>query len=239
MIANGTVIKTPLFKGLWTFAFRSVWRAIEKPSSCNDYWVVCVFIIPRIPRFQKIYLSILLLEISRRMLYNQDIKKDSGEDMAEFTHFDDKGNAAMVDVGEKAATKRQAVAFGKIRMNEECYSAVRGGGVKKGDVLGAARIAGIMAVKQTSSLIPLCHTLHIDKAAVDFEYIDDERSIAATCTVKTTGVTGVEMEALTGVSVALLTIYDMCKAVDKSMEIGSIYLLEKTGGKSGAYARAN
>ena len=98
-----------------------------------------------------------------------------------------------------------------------------------------ARVAGIMAVKQTSSLIPLCHTLLIEKAAIDFGFTDDENSVVATCTVKTTGVTGVEMEALTGVSVALLTIYDMCKAVDKGMEIGGIHLAEKTGGKSGTY----
>ena len=155
--------------------------------------------------------------------------------MLEFTHFDAQGNAAMVDVSQKAKNARRAVAVGKIKMSSECFEAVREGNVKKGDVLGVARVAGIMAAKQTSALIPLCHTLSIEHASVDFSFIDEQCAIRASCSVKTTGATGVEMEALTGVTMALLTVYDMCKAIDKSMELDGIYLLEKTGGKSGDY----
>jgi len=143
-----------------------------------------------------------------------------------FTHFDKKGNAVMVDVSQKQASKRQAIAEGHIKMNAECYQLLRKGTIEKGDVLGVARIAGIMAVKQCSSLIPLCHTIPIEKASIDFSF--NENEVIASCTVKTTAVTGVEMEALTGVSIALLTIYDMCKAADKSMEIKNIRLLEKS-----------
>lgn len=153
------------------------------------------------------------------------------------THFDAKGNAVMVDVSEKGVTDRTAVASGRIRVNEEVMKAVLSGTVEKGDVLGVARVAGIMAVKQTSHLIPMCHTLLITKCGIDFE-IDEERSeIKAVCTVKVEGKTGVEMEALTGVSVALLTIYDMCKAIDKRMELGEIHLETKSGGKSGDFVR--
>ena len=155
--------------------------------------------------------------------------------MTKFTHFDDKGNAVMTDISRKEQTVRQATAEGMIKMSRECYDAVRQGGHKKGDVLGVARIAGIMAVKQTPALIPLCHTILISKASVDFNFDNDASQITAACTVKTTGATGVEMEALTGVSVALLTIYDMCKSVDRAMEIHGIRLLEKSGGKSGDY----
>lgn len=155
--------------------------------------------------------------------------------MPDFTHFDALGNAVMVDVGQKEKTARRAVATGRIKMSAECFAAVKGGTARKGDVLGAARIAGIMAVKRTSDLIPLCHTLPVERAAVDFGLDENAAAITATCTVKTTGVTGVEMEALTGVTVALLTIYDMCKAIDKGMEMCGIRLLEKTGGKSGDY----
>jgi len=151
------------------------------------------------------------------------------------THFDERGNAVMVDVSQKEKTERRATATGQIRMSPASYRAVRQGSSQKGDVLGVARVAGIMAVKQTGSLIPLCHTLPIEQASVDFELDDQACTVTARCTVKTTGVTGVEMEALTGVSVALLTIYDMCKAIDKGMELGKIHLMEKTGGKSGAY----
>jgi len=158
--------------------------------------------------------------------------------MSELTRFDARGNAVMVDVSEKRKTERRAAAQGKIKMSAECYKAVRQGSASKGDVLGVARIAGIMAVKQTGSLIPLCHTLLIEQATIDFDFNDQEHTIVTTCAVKTTGVTGVEMEALTGVSVALLTIYDMCKAMDKGMEIENIRLIEKTGGKSGEYRRA-
>lgn len=150
-------------------------------------------------------------------------------------HFDEKGNAVMVDVSEKHATLRTAVAKGTIRVNDAIMEALLAGNVKKGDVLGVARVAGIMGVKQTSSLIPMCHPLMIQKCAVDFEIDEQKKEVTAVCTVKTEGVTGVEMEALTGVSVTLLTIYDMCKAIDKSMEIGDIHLVRKTGGKSGDY----
>jgi len=157
--------------------------------------------------------------------------------MSGFTHFDSGGNAIMVDVGGKVQTTRQAVACGRIEMSPECYAGVRAGTLGKGDVLGVARVAGIMALKRTSELIPLCHTLLIEKAAIDFAHDDTACAITATCTVKTTGQTGVEMEALTGVSVALLTIYDMCKALDKGMTITGIHLAEKIGGKSGTYQR--
>ncbi len=157
--------------------------------------------------------------------------------MPGFTHFDEQGAAVMVDVSAKAATAREAVAAGKIRMNAACYRAARAGGVQKGDVFGVARVAGIMAVKRTSSLIPLCHALTVESAAVGFEFDDETRTVTATCAVKTAGKTGAEMEALTGVSVALLTVYDMCKAMDKFMEITDIRLLAKTGGKSGDIAR--
>ena len=154
------------------------------------------------------------------------------------THFDAAGNAVMVDGSEKPVTARQAVARGIITMNAEAFAAVERGTVKKGDVLGVARIAGIMATKRTSELIPLCHALPLTKVSVDFTLLPERQAVEAVCTVKTTGVTGVEMEALTGVSTALLTIYDMCKAVDKGMELGEIGLVEKTGGKSGHYVRA-
>lgn len=154
------------------------------------------------------------------------------------THFDAAGNAVMVDVSEKPVTARQAVARGIITMNAEAFTAVERGTVKKGDVLGVARIAGIMATKRTSELIPLCHPLPLTKVSVDFTLLPERQAVEAVCTVKTTGVTGVEMEAITGVSTALLTIYDMCKAVDKGMELGEIGLVEKTGGKSGHYVRA-
>lgn len=152
-----------------------------------------------------------------------------------FTHFDASGNAIMVDVSEKAVTDREAIAEGKIKVSTDVMNAVKNGTSKKGDVLGAARVAGIMAVKQTGSLIPMCHTLLIDKCSVDFEQNEAEQTITAICTVKTAGKTGVEMEALTGVSVALLTIYDMCKAIDKRMVISDIRLVKKTGGKSGEF----
>ena len=147
------------------------------------------------------------------------------------THFDAAGNAVMVDVSAKPVTTREATAHGIITMNAEAFAAVQSGTVKKGDVLGVARIAGIMATKRTSEL-PLT------KVSVDFRLLPQRQAVEALCTVKTAGVTGVEMEALTGVSTALLTIYDMCKAVDKGMELGEIHLVEKTGGKSGHYIRA-
>lgn len=150
-------------------------------------------------------------------------------------HFDEKGNAVMVDVTGKEATFRTAIAEGKIKVSGEIMTAVAGHNVKKGDVLGVARVAGIMAVKQTSSIIPMCHPLMISKCAIDFELDADESTIKAVCTVKVEGKTGVEMEALHGVSAALLTIYDMCKAIDKKMVIQEIHLVEKHGGKSGDF----
>lgn len=155
--------------------------------------------------------------------------------MAEFTHFNTHGDAIMVDVSEKKDTLREATARGRILMNKECFQKVRDGQMKKGDVLQVARAAGIMGTKKTSDLIPLCHILNLSKVEIDFELHEDTCSIIAACTARTVGKTGVEMEALTGVSVALLTIYDMCKAVDKSMEIGEIYLCRKSGGKSGLF----
>ena len=151
------------------------------------------------------------------------------------THFDASGNAVMVDVSEKAVTFREAVAHGIITMNAEAFAAVESGTVKKGDVLGVARIAGIMATKRTSELIPLCHPLPLTKVQIEFDLLPERRAVEARCTVKTSGVTGVEMEALSGVSTALLTIYDMCKAMDRGMVIRDIHILEKDGGKSGHY----
>ena len=141
----------------------------------------------------------------------------------------------MVDVSGKAITCRTAVATGSILVGREILEAVTAGTVKKGDVLGVARVAGIMGVKQTSSLIPMCHTLLIQKASVDFEIDEEAGKVTAVCTVKTKGETGVEMEALTGVNIALLTIYDMCKAIDKGMVMEDIHLVSKSGGKSGDF----
>lgn len=152
-------------------------------------------------------------------------------------HFDAGGRAVMVDVSGKEPTRREATAGGSIRMNKAAFAAVSAGTAQKGDVLGVARIAGIMAVKKTAHLIPLCHPLATEKASVEFMLDEKQHTITATCTVQTEGKTGVEMEALCGVSVALLTVYDMCKALDKGMEITGIALLEKTGGKSGDYKK--
>ena len=151
------------------------------------------------------------------------------------THFDAAGNAVMVDVSAKPVTTREATAHGIITMNAEAFAAVQSGTIKKGDVLGVARIAGIMATKRTSELIPLCHPLPLTKAGIEFRLLPERQAVEALCTVKTSGVTGVEMEALTGVSTALLTIYDMCKAVDKAMVITDVHLLSKAGGKSGDF----
>lgn len=150
-----------------------------------------------------------------------------------FTHFDEDGRAVMVDVTAKEETKRIAVAAGKITVSRAVYDAIEEGTVEKGDVLNVAATAGIMGAKRTSELIPMCHILPITNCRIQFEKVPEESAIYCYCTVKVTGKTGVEMEALTGVSVALLTVYDMCKAIDKSMEIGEIYLMKKTGGKSG------
>ncbi len=153
------------------------------------------------------------------------------------THFDEEGKALMVDISGKNETERIAVARGTVRMEEETLKIVKSGNMKKGDVLGTARIAAITASKQTHMLIPMCHNILLTNAKIDFEIDEENNQIIIISTVKTTGRTGVEMEALTMVSVAGLTIYDMCKAVDKSMIIGEIKLLEKYGGKSGDWKR--
>ena len=155
-------------------------------------------------------------------------KKPSG-----LTHFDASGQAHMVDVGDKANTRRVAVASGKISMLPETLKLIQSGDAKKGDVLGIARIAAIMAAKKTSDLIPLCHPISLSKVSVTFDIDEAHTTITCTATAETTGQTGVEMEALVSVSVGLLTIYDMCKAVDRGMTMGEIKLLEKMGGKSG------
>lgn len=165
------------------------------------------------------------------------------KEMSGFTHFDEYGNVIMVDVTDKSETERTAVATGCIYVNKQVYDAITNHTVKKGDVLGTARIAGIMGAKKTSDLIPMCHPLMLTKVSVDFELdnqadskSDNDRfMITCFCTAKLCGKTGVEMEALTGVNVALLTIYDMCKAIDKRMEMRDIHLVEKIGGKSGHF----
>ncbi len=154
-----------------------------------------------------------------------------------FTHFDKHGNAVMVDVSHKADTERVAVASGRISMCREAYDLVKSGSIAKGDVLGIARIAGIMAAKKVDSLIPLTHPLMITKTGVEFNLHDETCEIEIVAKIGVTGKTGVEMEALTAVSVAALTIYDMCKAVDKAMVINEICLLKKSGGKSGTFVR--
>ena len=153
----------------------------------------------------------------------------------EFTHFDDKGNAYMVDVSGKDVTHRVAVAEGTIAVSREVMDAVLGHKIKKGDVMTVAQVAGIMGTKRTSDLIPMCHPLSLTNAAVTFEVDEEACEIKAICRAVTEGKTGVEMEALTGVSTALLTIYDMCKAIDKRMVIKEIHLVSKDGGKSGAF----
>ena len=153
--------------------------------------------------------------------------------MEELTHFDQNGNAVMVDVSEKEETKRMAVARGVITVSRPVFQAVTEGTVKKGDVLGVAQVAGIMAAKKNSELIPMCHLLMLTSCKVEFIMHEEASQIEAVCTVKTVGKTGVEMEALTAVSAAALTVYDMCKAVQKDMVIERICLLSKRGGKSG------
>jgi len=151
----------------------------------------------------------------------------------ELTHFDEKGNARMVDVSEKENTSRQAVAKGVIKVSRVVYDAIADKKIAKGDVLTVATAAGVLGAKRTWELIPMCHILLLTKCSIEWEMNPEKLEIHCTCTVRCNGQTGVEMEALTGVSVALLTVYDMCKALDKNMEIGQIYLAEKEGGKSG------
>lgn len=154
------------------------------------------------------------------------------------THFDQEGNALMVDVGDKAITKREALAAGEVRMKPETLRQILDRQVEKGDALAVARLAGIMGAKQTSNLIPLCHPLPITSIEVDFHTDPEQGIIQIGALAKVTGQTGIEMEALTAVSIAALTIYDMCKAVDKEMEIGHIRLLRKSGGRSGTFERS-
>jgi cyclic pyranopterin phosphate synthase len=162
--------------------------------------------------------------------------------MSSLTHFDAQGQAHMVDVGGKPASRRIATATGRIEMQPATLALIESGSAKKGDVLGVARIAGIQAAKKTSDLIPLCHPLALTRVAIEFQLeragAEAHPAVACTATVETTGPTGVEMEALTAVQLALLTIYDMCKAVDRGMTITGVRLLEKQGGKSGHYVAA-
>jgi len=155
--------------------------------------------------------------------------------MTTLTHLDSTGAARMVDISAKATTARQAVAAGRIAMSADAASAIAQGLIKKGDVLAVARVAGIMAAKKTADLIPLCHPIPLSAVTVDFDL--DDSGVTATATARTAGQTGVEMEALTAVTAALLTVYDMAKAIDKGMTIGDIRLLSKTGGKSGDWHR--
>ena len=158
--------------------------------------------------------------------------------MSELTHFNEQGRAKMVDVTEKAVTHRTAVAAGEVHMSPGTLEKIKAGTLKKGDVLAVAQVAGIQAAKHTWELIPMCHPLPLTGIDITFALTEDPCMVEIRAAVTCTGVTGVEMEALTGVSTALLTIYDMCKAVDKGMELGEIHLVEKTGGKSGHYIRA-
>ncbi|MGL4867663.1 MAG: cyclic pyranopterin monophosphate synthase MoaC, partial [Cetobacterium sp.] len=151
------------------------------------------------------------------------------------THFNEDGKAIMVDVTSKKETERLAIAKGQISMNSETYLKIKEGTIKKGDVLGVARVAGIMSAKKTSDLIPMCHPLFITGVEIDYEFNDSELLIEVTATVKIYGKTGVEMEALTAVTTSLLTIYDMCKAMDKTMVLNNIRVYKKTGGKSGEF----
>ena len=157
--------------------------------------------------------------------------------MSELTHFDERGRAHMVDVGDKDVSQRSATAAGRIRMQPQTLRLIVQGGHKKGDVLGVARLAGIMAAKKTADLVPLCHPLALTKVAVDLEPEESADRVVCRATVQTRGRTGVEMEALCAVQVALLTVYDMCKAVDRGMVIDGVRLLEKAGGRSGHWRR--
>jgi cyclic pyranopterin phosphate synthase len=157
--------------------------------------------------------------------------------MKEFTHLDKDGRAQMVDVTEKKVTQREARARGTVLMSPEVFQRIMAGGIAKGDVLGVARVAGIMGAKSTAGLIPMCHPLNITNVAITFNPIEEKHCIEIEAQVKLKGQTGVEMEALTAVATAALTIYDMCKAVDRAMVISDIHLVEKKGGKSGHFVR--
>ncbi len=155
--------------------------------------------------------------------------------MGEFSHFNEEGRAKMVDVGGKDVTKRTAVAVGRVLVNKECFDLIKSGGLKKGDVLGTAQIAGIMGAKKTSEVIPMCHPIMINGADIRFRLNEEDLAVEIRSEVKCSGVTGVEMEALTAVSIAALTVYDMCKAIQKDMVIDQIHLVSKSGGKSGDF----
>ena len=155
----------------------------------------------------------------------------------ELTHIDSDGKARMVDISGKKETEREAKAFGKVRMSPKTYDIIQSGQGPKGDIFTVAKIAGVMGAKKTHTLIPLCHPLSITHIDVNFDFIDTESAVEIISTVRTKGQTGVEMEALTCSTVVALTIYDMCKAIDKSIELGPFYLLEKSGGKSGVFKR--
>lgn len=157
--------------------------------------------------------------------------------MTDFTHFNEDGRAKMVDVGQKSVTEREAVAAGRVLVNRETFEKIKSGGMKKGDVLGTAQIAGIMAAKKTSDIVPMCHPLLLTGIDIKFNLNETDLAVEIQAQVRCTGVTGVEMEALTAVSAAALTVYDMCKAVQKDMVIDEICLLSKKGGKSGNFHR--
>ena len=157
--------------------------------------------------------------------------------MTQFTHFNDKGAAHMVDIGDKSMTKRVAIAEGRIRMSDETLKMIQHGSHKKGDVLGIARTAGIMASKRTSDLVPLCHPIALTHVDIDLDLDSASGSVICQCRAETHGRTGVEMEALTATQIALLTIYDMCKSVDRGMRITDVGLVHKSGGKSGTWNR--
>lgn len=166
---------------------------------------------------------------------NEAGRRDPVPQVEALTHLDERGRARMVDVGEKTPTDREAVARGRVRMARETLDLIRQGLVKKGDVLAVARVAGIMAAKKTGDLIPLCHPLGLEVVEVDFELSDDPPTVEIIARAGLTGKTGVEMEALTALSVAALTIYDMCKAADKGMVIEAVRLVKKSGGRSGTW----
>jgi len=157
--------------------------------------------------------------------------------MADFTHFNEQGRAKMVDVGEKPDTQREAVAAGRVLVNDECFNLIKSGGMKKGDVLTVAQVAGIMGAKKTSEIIPMCHPVFVNGINLELSLDEERKSVELTAYVSCDGKTGVEMEALTAVSVACLTVYDMCKAVQKDMVISDIRLLKKSGGVHGDFVR--
>lgn len=218
----------------------SLWRGKETPMTGDD--VAAVFAkglamgsLPDVRQFELDDIE-AAAKICLFLMGGIRVKQETG---GKLNHFDAQGQAIMVDVGGKPVTQRTAVASGRILVNEAVYEAITAGTAKKGDVLGVARLAGIMAAKRTSDMIPLCHPLFLSKCSVDFELQPEARAVKATACVKTSGQTGVEMEALHAVSVALLTIYDMCKALDRRMEIQEIHLERKEGGKSGTFIAAS